>query len=175
MDPVTPFKLAMEGQFRAGLEMLEACLRECPSDQWTSNVGAFPFWQVAYHILYFVDFYLSRDEASFKVRSFHREHDHFFGQLPYPPFETVTTGDPCSRDVLLNYVELCREKVSLSLADESAESLAGESGFWWYKISRAEFHLNNIRHLQHHTAQLSLHLRRTSDIDIAWVGTGRSR
>ena len=54
--------------------------------------------------------------------------------------------------MLLNYVELCREKARRSLAAETAESLAGESGFWWYKITRAEFHLNNIRHLQHHTA-----------------------
>ena len=107
---------------------------------------------MAYHTLFFVDFYLSANEESFESRDFQRENYHFFGRLPYPPFETATADDPYPRDVLLNYVELCREKARRSLAAETAESLAGESGFWWYKITRAEFHLNNIRHLQHHTA-----------------------
>jgi len=37
--------------------------------------------------------------------------------------------------------------------------LAGQSGFHRRKCSGAELHVYNIRHVQHHAAQLSLRLR----------------
>jgi hypothetical protein len=77
---------------------------------------------------------------------------------------------PLSRETLLKYVAHCRDKALQSVDAETNESLKGPCGFWWYKIPRGEFHLNNIRHLQHHTGQLVSHLRATSDIGIEWNG-----
>ena len=51
----------------------------------------------------------------------------------------------------------------ISLATETEESLAGPSGFHWYKNTRGEMHLINIRHIPHHTGQLSAFLRRVDD------------
>ncbi len=56
-----------------------------------------------------------------------------------------------------------------SLAKETDDTLRGENGFSWHKISRGELHVYNIRHIQHHAAQLSLRLRLNADIDIPWV------
>ena len=39
-------------------------------------------------------------------------------------------------------------------------------------FTRAELHLYNIRHIQHHAAQLILRLRLDTDVDIPWVGRG---
>ena len=58
-----------------------------------------------------------------------------------------------SKDDTLAYVPLCRQKMLDSIATETEESLAGPSGFSWYKITRGEMHLVNIRHIQHHTGQ----------------------
>ena len=32
---------------------------------------------------------------------------------------------------------------------------APESGFYWYRMSKLEHHLVNLRHIQHHTGQLA--------------------
>ena len=45
-----------------------------------------------------------------------------------------------------------------------------ESGFSWYRMSKLEHQLVNIRHIQHHGAQLADRLRSAADIGISWVG-----
>ncbi len=165
-----PFKDALVQQFHAALSMLRASVVACPDNRWEANVGTFPFWHVAYHTLYITDLYLSPNLGAFAPRSFHREHYEFFGRLPWPPFEEVVADNPFDKRLILDYVQLCREKASASVAAETDTSLSGPSGFDWYKIPRGEFHLNNIRHIQHHAAQMSLALRRSDDIEIGWVG-----
>ena len=166
------FKNGLLGQYQAALSMFHACVARCPEDKWEGHIGSFPFWHVAYHTLYYTDLYLSPDEDSFNPPSFYRENYQFFGCLPWPPHETVVADVPYDRDVILEYVHHCKRKASASIAAETPESLQGASGFWWYEIPRAEFHLNNVRHVQHHGAHMSLYLRRLSDIEIGWVASG---
>lgn len=166
------FKQSLVNQFHAALSMLRACLSRCPDEHWEANVGNFPFWHAAYHVLFYADLYLSPQLESFTPRSFHRENYQFFGRLPEPPHETVVADQPYDKETLLEYAQHCCRKASEAVAAETAESLEGPSGFWWYKIPRAEFHLNNVRHIQHHAAQMSLHLRNSAGIDIGWFGSG---
>ena len=94
----------------------------------------------------------------------------------------ATNADPIaapglSKDDTLTYIPLCRQKIYDSLAAETEESLAGPSGFFWYKITRGEMHLVNIRHIQHHTGQLSAYLRRVDEQfkdrkTLRWIGSG---
>lgn len=166
------FKKSLISQFGAALSTLSECVKQCPPEHWQGHVGNHAFWHVAYHTLFYTDLYLSRDEKSFEAPSLYREDYHFFGQRPWPPYEPVVADNPYDKDVILEYVEICRRKASSTIAAETPESLAGPCGFWWYEICRAEFHLNNIRHVQHHAAQMSLFLRKTADIAIDWVGAG---
>jgi hypothetical protein len=157
-------------QFEAALSQLHNTIALCPGDQWEKPVGEFPFWHVCYHALFYLDFYLSPNEAAFTAQSFHRTDYHHFGFNA--DGEACTADLPCGKDVLLGYVEHCRRKITAVVSAETAESLAGPSGFWCYKMPRFEFHLNNIRHVHHHAAQLSLHLRRATGIRIHWIGSG---
>ena len=157
-------------QFRAVLCHLHNAIVACPSEQWVQPVGEYPFWQVAYHALFYLDFYLSPSEADFSPQSFHRtDYQHFGFNVDGQP---CTADETYEKDVLLGYIQHCRRKIDEIIASETEESLAGPSGFWWYKIPRGEFHLNNIRHIQHHASQLSLHLRRAAGIQIDWIGSG---
>ena len=61
-----------------------------------------------------------------------------------------------------------RPRLHSKLTDERALE---RCGFWWYELNVGEFVLNNLRHLQHHTGQLVLLLRRRADIGIDWLGT----
>ncbi len=165
-------KSALTGQFHAALSMLKAAVDQCPDEYWQLRVGNWQFSHVAYHALFYADFYLSPDEGSYCRPEFYREEFEFFGATKLPSDQEPIADFPFPREDVLRYIEHCRRKASDAIAAETAESLAGPPGFWWYKIPRAEFHLNNVRHIQHHAAQMSLALRRAAGIDVGWVGTG---
>ena len=164
------FRASLVAQYEATLSMLGNAIARCPDQHWSEPVGGYPFWHSAYHCLFFVDLYLSPSESAFEPQAFHRSDYQFFGANA--DGDPVVADIPYERDELLGYVRHCRDKAKAIAAIETEESLAGACGFWWYSIPRAEFHLNNIRHAQHHAAQLSLHLRRAADTQIPWCGSG---
>src|SRR5262249_31205382 len=82
-----------------------------------------------------------------------------------------------SKEDTLTYVPLVRQKLHDTLTAETAETLAGPSGFSWRKFSRAEMHLYNLRHIQHHVGQMSAYLRRVEPAlfgqrELPWIGAG---
>ncbi len=161
-------KQILTGQFEASLAMLKACIQACPEQHWEGKIANGTFRWVAYHTLFFLDLYLSPSADAFELRDLHRR-----GGDEREPVQCVGL----SKAETLAYVEVCRQKIADALAAETSESLQGPSGIPWYKISRGELHLCNIRHLQHHAGQLSAYLRR---VDVAcqdqralpWVKTG---
>jgi hypothetical protein len=48
------------------------------------------------------------------------------------------------------------------------------SGFSWYKVSKLEHQIINVRHLQHHTAQLADRVRRNANVGVRWAGSRRA-
>jgi hypothetical protein len=47
-----------------------------------------------------------------------------------------------------------------------------ESGFSWYQVPELEHQLVNLRHMQHHTAQLADRLRSAAGVGVRWVQKG---
>lgn len=165
---IEQYKRSLISQYHAALSMLSDCISKCPEANWNGNVGSFPFWHVVYHALFYTDMYLSPDLDSFAPPGFHRENYQYFGRLPWPPHEIVLANIPYDKETLLEYVQHCRDKTTEAVGAETIETLEGACGFWWYKIPRSEFHVNNIRHIQHHTAQISLYLRISAGVEIQW-------
>lgn len=66
----------------------------------------------------------------------------------------------------------CRQKAAEVIASETADSLSAPAGFERREFSRAELYVYTIRHIQHHSAQLSLRLRIEADRDVPWIGSG---
>lgn len=176
----TPFTAIVQPQFEASLAMLRDCIAKCPPEHWDERIAHYTFWQVAYHTLCFVDVYLSTGEAAVEFRTTDSpEHAPPPRRLPLHPrgrseLEDEFPSRRFAQDELLAYLQICRDKLHAAMAAETEESLAGPSGFPRLKFTRAELHLYNIRHIQHHTGALSAHLRRISGgkIDPRWVGTG---
>lgn len=142
----------LAGQFEASLFMLNECLTRCPTRHWDGIVGKYPFWQVAYHTLCFVDLYLSPDKAAFEFRDVH--------PCGWKEFDEEYPSRRFEQSELIAYLQICRSKAVSTIAGETAESLEGPSGFSWKPFSRGELHVMNIRHIQHHAGQLSAYLRR---------------
>ena len=168
------WKTVLWQQFGAAIDMLENAMRACPDELW-SNTGEKPawiskgvvgFWYLVYHTLFWLDFYLSESEQGF---------------VPPAPF-TLDELDPAgllperpyTKDELQRYLDHGREKCRAAieaLTDERARALRRLSSG---EVNGAELLLYNLRHVQHHAAQLNLLLRQTIDSAPAWVARTRS-
>jgi hypothetical protein len=164
-------KSILTSQFEAALCMLDQCIRACPPEHWDGKIANGSFRWAVYHTLFWLDMYLSPgDEDAFALREFHhRGGDQRDDAAGFSP--------GLGKDETLAYVQICRQKLVAVLAAETAESLQGPSGFAYRPITRGELHIYNLRHIQHHTGQLSAYLRRVDPAlnnseALDWVGTG---
>jgi hypothetical protein len=161
-------KTIITGQFEAALCMLGECVRVCSAERWEGKIASLTFRQVAYHTLFFVDLYLSTGEGAFTLRELHERGGD----------ERLPVASPgLNKEDTLGYMDICRRKLSETMAGETGETLQGPSGFSWIPTSRGELHIYNLRHVQHHTGQLSAYLRRTDPAlqepeVMRWVKTG---
>jgi len=162
------YKQLVVSQFEAALAMVNQCISACPPEHWESKIANDTFSYVAYHTLFYADLYLSRTEEAFQRREIHQRGGDERG-------EAVSPG--VSKEELLADVPVVRKKLLDTLAAETAESLAGPSGFSWRKTSRGELHIYNLRHVQHHTGAMYAYLRRVvptlaDNKALPWVGAG---
>lgn len=151
-------------QFEAALAQLTACIRVCPPEHWDATIGKYPFWHVAYHALMYVDCYLAPSNDAFVPRP------------QYLPAGRAELEDEFpsrhfAQSEILAYAQQLRTEVAPAINRETPATLEGPSGFAHIPITRAEHHLHSIRHIQHHTGQLSAVLRR-HNIATPWVKTG---
>jgi len=159
----------LTSQFEAALATLGLCVHAAPERVWNGNVARYPFSQAAFHALFFADVYLGLEPAALKPQPFHQAQPELFGD--YEQMEDVEPVGVYTKEQIKLYLVFCREKAVAVLAAETEESLAAMARFG-RPITRAETHLYNIRHIQHHAAQLILRLRQEADIDIPWIGSG---
>ena len=148
-------------QFGAAIDMLENAMHVCPDKLWGDRSREPEFWCLAYHALFWLDFYLSDSAKEFTPPApFKLEELDPAGVLP----ERVYT-----KQELQNYLEhgrkKCRETIE-ALDDEKARQ---RFQYGRINLSFAELLLYNMRHIQHHAAQLNLILRQTIDSAPRWV------
>lgn len=138
--------------------MLRAAIERCPDAEWMSRDHKNAFWQVAYHTLFFAHLYLQQNETTFVLWGQHQGAD------------DGTRGAPYSKAQVLDYWTFVDQAVDGAVDGLDLES--PDSGFSWYTMSKLEHQLVNLRHIQHHGAQLIDRLRSAADIGIKWVGRG---
>lgn len=145
-------------QFGAGLDMLSDSIGTCPDTIWQSD-GRFS--QMAYHTLFFLDYYLTKEPVGFSPPS------HF----SYSEFEEEPELVIFSKAELLHYLNNCRSKARdfvFSLDEAQLEKR-------WINESRTmnfsmlEILLYNLRHVQHHVGQLNLLLRQVTLQAPEWI------
>ena len=169
-DMLDTLKELLGHQYEASLGTLNLAVARCPDASWNERVAKWKFCQAAFHTVFFADVYLhpSEDVASIKGQPFHLEHKAEFRD--YEEMEDRAQVLLYEKPFVLDYLQNIRRKAQETIARESADVLSGPSGFSWRKCSRAELHIYNIRHIQHHAAQLALRLRLDTEVDIPWVG-----
>ena len=152
------------GQFESALAMHHECISLCPAVQWDQPIANYPFWVVAYHTLCYADLFMTPGgEKAFSPRPIHPKGWYEYeAEFPSRRFEQAE---------LVEYAIVCRDKARTVLPSETEASLSGPSGFARQPFSRLELHLYNLRHIMHHTGQLSAFLRK-ANVDTRWVKTG---
>lgn len=165
------FQAAITNQYEAAFCTLGRCVDRCPAAAWNAPVVNLQFCQVAFHTLIYADLYLGSDAASLRQQSFHLEKSPaFFGS--YEELEDRPPQEVYEKSSISIYLDHCREKARRTVGGETEASLHAPSPFSRQKFSRAESHLNNIRHIFHHSAQMSMRLRLDYRIDIPWAFSG---
>jgi hypothetical protein len=151
------------GQFGAAIDALEAAINACPEELWRDQSRYLQFWYMVSHTLFWLDYYLSEDHDTFKPpEPFGMEEMDPAGAMP-PRIYTKAE--------LLKYLEHCRDKCRRTIADMNERRAAKQYKFRKGPLTHAELLLYNMRHVQHHTAQLNLILRQQTDSAPGWTFT----
>ena len=140
-------------QYRAGLGMLRQVIEKAPEGEWNTDTYQNPTWQIAYHILWGVKFYLGPNPESYVPwENAIAGAESLGGSQDWEnPEQGVVIEGYHTPEELLSFIDDLESTLPQAI---EALPLGEDSGFEWYPYSRLELHINNIRHIQHHTAQL---------------------
>ncbi|MBI2968324.1 MAG: DinB family protein [Bacteroidetes bacterium] len=162
MDNSTSIREAIRNQFGASIEMLENTITMCPDDHWNTKLN---FWYNSYHCIFWTDYYLTTEPSKFEPPS------------PFTFSEFDPTGKKPDRTYtkaeLLAYLEHCRQKANQLIRSLTAERLNDRWVNDYKNFSLLEILLYNVRHIQHHSAQLNLLLRQTINNAPTWVSQAK--
>lgn len=150
------FKESIWKQFGACIDMLENVISMCPDELWDTEDK---FWYSSYHCLFFLDYYLTPEPANYSSpKPF--TNSEFEGTMPERTYTKIE---------LLTYLKESRNKchqLILHMTDETAHKRWVNQ---YRNYSIFEMLLYNLRHVQHHAAQLNQLLRKKIYNAPAWI------
>jgi len=157
---------AISEQYGAAIAMLKKNLKFCPEEVWDDRTSGPPFWHVAYHVMWYFDWYLSDSKEareSFKSK---------FGEEPSQdlnksPEITLTATQ------LLDYLSDLKEKTKKRFKNITSDELLQSSVFEWHGSSVLSSLLYNLRHLMLHIGALNLRLHNKGVKFENWVSSKR--
>ncbi len=156
----------IQRQYRGALAMLGQAIAQCPEWLWVSAEYQNAFWHIAYHTVFYADFYLQASEAVLPPWPKYRQDSQYLGPREWAPGAKTAIAEPYSKAEVSEFHALALAHVAQLIPPLDLEAL---SGFSWLAFDKLELQFYNIRHIQHHTGQLIDRLRTKADIGIAWV------
>ncbi len=152
---------AFKEQYGAAIEMLEQVIKNCTDKIWDDRSSGPPFWQVAFHTMWYLDWYLGKSEDDRK--KFKPGFKADLKNLDEAPKETLT------RERLQAYLFEIREKCKQRLDQLTLEELTQPSVFEWHGNSIHSSLIYNIRHVMLHIGALNSRLLRKGIMLENWV------
>ncbi len=158
-------------QYKAAFNMLRQVVGKTPDDQWNSDEYQNPNWQIAYHAIWSAKLYLGANMESFIPWDGAVKGGESLGGANdwENPDDGITLTGHHTRSEVLSFIAILEKELSVTV---SSLPLSEDSGFEWYPYSRLELHINNIRHLQHHTAQLIERMKAKGISGFPWAIDG---
>ncbi len=154
-------------QFGAAIDMIENAVNLCPNNLWGNRSQQPEFWYLVYHTLFWLDFYLTATGDKF---------------LPPLPF-TLSELDPegilpervYTKDEMLKYLEFGRKECKETIKSLDEEKSKVQFVYGSINLNFVELLFYNMRHVQHHSAQLNLMLRQKIDDAPRWVKQAKEK
>ena len=154
-------KKSIWNQFGASIDMIENAIKACPDKLWNDRSQNPEYWYMVYYTLFWLDLYLSGSVEGFAPPSpFTLDELDPAGVLPEKPY---------SKQALRSYLEHCRDKCLTTILALDIENAGRPCRFRWGEVRFTELLFYNMRHVQHHAAQLILILRQKIDMAPEWV------
>lgn len=160
---------AIWSQYGASIDFLRHNIEVCPDALWTAELwkseADFPpemaqFWYVAYHTLFWIDCYLTGTEEGFlPPEPFLLIEQHWKGPIPERVY---------SKDEVLGYLALCRERAFSTIDVLTEERAATMCHFGWGSCTFFELLLYTMRHTAGHTAQMNMLLGQVVGPQESW-------
>jgi len=157
MAAIDIVKESLWQQFGASIEMLKNAIVMWPEDAWKNNPKGF---HMAYHTLFFLEYYLTNPPLNFK-----------------PTLEAERDDDDMPKEIfskkeILEYLEECRAKcrqVIDGLNENNLDRRWIQPERWPRNYNAFELLMYNMRHVQHHAAQMNMMLRNQINDSPDWV------
>ena len=154
----------LESQYKAALIMLRLAIEKVPDHLWDNRVYRNPIWQLTFHTLWAAKIYLSASPQTFiPWGNAHRG------------AENLRETPTCEAHTATELLQFIDQLAAGLKSDITPLPLNKPSGFEWYPVSRLELHLINIRHIQHHTAQIIERLKAIGLTGFDWAIEGRDK
>jgi hypothetical protein len=165
MDKIT--KEILWNQFGASVDMLINVISNCPDDYFTMNRR---FFYIAFHSAIFLDYYTTVPPKDFSpLLSFTQKKPK---ERPKEAVDDLIPDKTYSKQEIVEYLKQSREKskqIIYALTDKKSKERfkeGDEPNDMEYPV--LEILLYNMRHTQHHTAQLNMLLRQDIDKHMEW-------
>ncbi len=152
-------------EYQASLKMLVNTMDKCPDDLWENSKYENVYWRIVYHTLFYTAFYLSVGPDEFVPWDKHQPNYHVLGTVTHDG-QPLTVSTSYSKADLLDYAASILNGLQNAIDNTD---LTGATGFDWLALTRFGLHLYNIRHIQHHTGQLTERLHQVGIRGINWV------
>ncbi len=152
------YKEILSQQVCASVDTLKNAIEHCPEDLWDNGNN---FWYLAYHTLFFLDYYTEEEPtkyhppAPFTMSEMNPE-----GEMPD---RTYTKAE------LLNFLAQIRNKIRGKILSLTETSAFQPVITYNKEYPVLEILLFNMRHVQHHSAQLNLLIRQHGAEAPGWV------
>lgn len=167
---IDTIKQCLWKNFGASIDMLSNSIELAPENYLYTNKK---FFYMAYHTLVFLDYYLAIPPRNFSSPLPYTLTEP--AAIPADAIDDVVPNKIYSKKELLGYAQTCREKCRNIIAALTEENVHQPwiddpktvnldlASFDSLKYTVLEILLYNMRHVQHHAAQLNLLLRQTID------------
>ena len=155
-------KEIIKSQYHSTIRMIKETVENCPEEMWNDPDDRNKFWQTAFHALFYTHFYLHVKEEDYSPWQKHRKE-----AVDLTPNEDQTEVTPYTKTEIIEFIDFLLNEIDpmVDLLD-----LHGESGFHWKPCNKMEFQFEIIRHLQHHTGELSDRVGEKTDARLNWLG-----
>lgn len=150
-------KTSLWEQFGASIDMLRNAIVMWPQDTWETKPKAF---RMAFHTLFFLEYYMTNPPDDF-----------------YPMLSITETEDEFapsriySKEEILGYLDACKSKCK-EVIDSFTEANIDQVWLmkkWNRSFNFYELMIYNMRHVQHHAAQMNMMLRSEINDSPDWV------